>query len=397
MLFNICLLQIVLYLFLSPIIRVGQGDNTVDYSFGIALLFTLLFIGAGVISKKRKIHKTSLDYQLSLSAIGVAIVSLWALLYIVLSLRHGLINRRIGTHEVAILFSEIPIIDLIAFRSFELILPFLIAYLIIKLINFKLSLGDKILLLCVLGALLFSGVIFSRASLLILLLCAAVILQNTLSRKQLFKLLAFLVLGGVLMFVAVSIFRVLNAYSGDLSEFLSYELLKRTDGLELISLLIDVHGYPLFGVDPSAVMIPIISSIPFLPLANELKASALTTVKSNILAFEFGSPLRDTNSFVIVDVFYWGGVIGLMLSAVFLGFFIMKLDQKILATKSIFVNSLLIAFAGNIIVMERELIGMLIGVARDFVILTLVFLVICKKPKAMAEIVCPINRKFQVL
>lgn len=391
MLFNICLIQIALYLFVSPIIRIGLGDDVVNYSFAVALLFTFLFIVAGIKSKSNKNLPVSSENQLLISTNGAIIVSFWALLYIAISLRHGLMNRRIGTHEAAILFSEIPVVELIIFRAFELLFPLLISYLIIKIIKFKLSVPDKFLALSLVVALALSGVIFSRTHLLFILICTAVILQNSLNRGQFRKLLTFAVVAGVLMFVLVSAYRFTHDPPDNLSAFISDSILKRSDGLELISLLIEIYGYPLTGVNPSAITPPIISSIPFLPLADDLKASALTTVKSNILAFEFSSPLRDTNSFVIVDVYYWGGVIGLMLSAIFLGLITTKIDQKILISKSLLINSLLIASAGNIIIMEREFIGILIGMARDFIIFAVVLFIICKKPKIRTNISTPFN------
>lgn len=391
MLFNICLIQIALYLFVSPIIRIGLGDDVVNYSFAVALLFTFLFIVAGIKSKSNKNLPVSSENQLLISTNGAIIVSFWALLYIAISLRHGLMNRRIGTHEAAILFSEIPVVELIIFRAFELLFPLLISYLIIKIIKFKLSVPDKLLALSLVVALALSGVIFSRTHLLFILICTAVILQNSLNRGQFRKLLTFAVVAGVLMFVLVSAYRFTHDPPDNLSAFISDSILKRSDGLELISLLIEIYGYPLTGVNPSAITPPIISSIPFLPLADDLKASALTTVKSNILAFEFSSPLRDTNSFVIVDVYYWGGVIGLMLSAIFLGLITTKIDQKILISKSLLINSLLIASAGNIIIMEREFIGILIGMARDFIIFAVVLFIICKKPKIRTNISTPFN------
>lgn len=387
MLYKICLLQIAVYLLASPIIRVRLGNETANYSFEIALLFILIFIAAGTATKIKRRFSEPLDNQLLISLHGTIIVTLWALLYSALSLKHGLINRRIGTHEVATLFSEIPIFDLVAFRVFELLLPFIVAHLITKKIKFKLDLSDKALTLCLMLSLALSGLVFSRSQAFFLLACSAIILQNSLNRQQFRKLLISTAVAAVLVFVLVSLYRVTFNPPDNLSAHFSDEILKRADGLELISLLIETYGYPLTGVNPSAVAAPILSSIPFLPAAVELKANASTTIKSIILALEFGSLQGDTNSFVIVDVYYWGGVIGLMLSAVFLGYAAKKVDQRILISKGIVMNSLFIALACNIIYMEREFINILIGTARDFTIYTVILFVICKKPKIQPTII----------
>jgi hypothetical protein len=230
-------------------------------------------------------------------------------------------------------------------------------------------------------ALVLSGLAFSRSQAFFLLACTAIMLQNSFTRRQFRKLLVSTAMAATMVFVLVSVYRLTVNPIDNFSEHFSEEILKRVDGLELISLLIETYGYPLTGVNTSAVAVPVVSSIPFLPAAAELKANALTTIKSFILANEFGSMQRDTNSFVIVDIYYWGGIVGLMLSAVLLGCAAKKVDERILLSKGIAMNSLFFALACNIVYLEREFITILIGTARDFTIYTAIFFVICKKPK----------------
>lgn len=392
MLYKICLVQITFYLFLSPITRIRLGNDIVNYSFETALLFTLIFIITGIVTKTKKRLLASQGTHLVISQTGAVLLIFWALLYSVLSLKHGLIDRRIGTHDAGILFSEIPIFDLIGFRVFELLLPFIIAHLIVKKIKFKLDLSDKFLILFLLPALALSGLAFSRSQAFFLLVSSAIILQNSLDRRQFRKLLISAVITAATIFVAVSMHRLTFNSADSLSAHFSDEISKRLDGLELISLLIETYGYSLTGVNPSAIAAPILSSIPFLPAAVELKANSSTTIKSIILAVEFGSLQGDTNSFVIVDGYYWGGIIGLMFSAVFLGYAAKKVDQRILASKGIVMNSLFIALACNIIYMEREFINILIGTARDFTIYTVILFIICKKSKTLPTIITHGNR-----
>jgi hypothetical protein len=387
MLYKICLLQIFVYLFLSPILILSRGNETTNYSFTVALLFTLIFIVSGILQKNIKRKLMPIDNQLLITKKGVIILSIWALLYSALSLKHGLMNRRIGTHEVAALFSGIPTIELAAFRIFELLIPFIIAYLITRNVRCKLSFSEKILTLCLLLALALSGLVFSRSQTFFLLACSAIILQNSLSRRQFTRLLVMSTLIALFAFLSVSMYRVSLDAVDNLSVYFSDEILKRLDGLELISLLIETYGYPLTGVKPSAIASPILSSIPFLSAGIELKANALTTIKSNILAFEFGSMQGDTNSFVIADVYYWGGVIGIMLSAALLGYAAKKVDQSIFLSRGIVMNSLFIALACNIVYMEREFISFIIGTTRDFIIYCLILFVICKDRKVRLSVI----------
>lgn len=380
MLNKICIFQIFLYLFISPLARIGQGFDEVSYRFDVAILFLVIFMVAGVVSRTKSRPAVTVATPLLLSLPGSAILTCWSVLYAILSLKHGLINRRIGTHEAAMLFAEIPVADLVVFRVFELLFPFIVAYLLTRMIRFKLSAPDYILALGVGGALLLSGLAFSRSQAFFLLASSAIILQNSLSRSQFRRLLVLVGVAGVLIFFLVSVYRLNQTPDENLTNYFSDEVLKRLDGLELISRLVEIHGYSAMGIDPSSVAAPLLSSIPFLPAALELKASALTTIKSHILAFEFGLMQGDTNSFVIVDVYYWGGIIFLLLSAAFLGAAVRKVDQGILVSKGIAKNALFIAMAGNLIYMERELISILIGIVRDFAIYAVILFLVCKRP-----------------
>lgn len=380
MLNKICIFQIFLYLFISPLARIGQGFDEVSYRFDFAVLFLVIFMVAGAVSRTKSRSPVAVATPLLLSLPGSAILTGWSVLYSILSLKHGLIDRRIGTHEAALLFAEIPVADLVVFRVFELLFPFIVAYLLTRMIRFRLSVPDYILALGVTGALLLSGLAFSRSQAFFLLACSAIILQNSLSRSQFRWLLVLAGAAGVLMFFLVSVYRLNLIPDESLTNYFSDEILKRLDGLELISRLVEIHGYSAMGINPSSVAAPLLASIPFLPAALELKASALTTIKSHILAFEFGSMQGDTNSFVIVDVYYWGGIIFLSLSAAFLGAAVRKVDQGILVSKGIAKNALFIAMAGNLIYMERELISILIGIVRDFAIYAFMLFLVCKRP-----------------
>ena len=320
MLYKLCIFQIAIYLFLSPFIRSGLGTEATAYSFDIAVLFTLLFIAGGMASSAKKRSTETDGYRLSISLVGKIILSMWSSLYAALSLRHGLINRRMGTDVAAVVFSKIPPIELIVLRAFEILLPFIVAYVVIRIARFRLSISDQFLAFSLAFALIFSGIVFSRSQVFLLFISSAIILQNSLSRWQLRKLVISVSLVGVLVFSLVSVSRGAFDRGDGFGAYFADQIAKRVDGLELISLLTESYGYQATGINPIAVVAPVVAANPFMPGAVELKENALTTVKGVILALEYDSLQGDTNSFVLVDVYYWGGIIGLMISAVFLGF-----------------------------------------------------------------------------
>jgi hypothetical protein len=171
------------------------------------------------------------------------------------------------------------------------------------------------------------------------------------------------------------------------NEYLSSEVLQRVDGLEVVSQIIDKYGYQMTGVNVSAALNPITSLIPFLDRAKELKADALTTVKAVILEQELDSKSRDVNSFIILDTYYCGGILGVALVAIIIAYFSRLVDKKIGVTSNWVFQIFLVAIIINFVIMERESVGIVISIARDWLILCVVaFLLLSRKATVHQQI-----------
>lgn len=372
MLFAFCLLQIAVYLFLAPVLRAEFGaDRTLsEYYFFLSLLFLASFL-IGALAQRRLLKPKPLTsaYNLSLTDRGGLVFIAWSAIYIFVAVENSLYNRRIGTESAAELFASINPGVLITFRVFEVLMPVWLVAAISKAHSAKrFSSVDSLCLVMLVIAIACSGIAYSRSQLFLFLMTTVVMAQHLVPRRALRKVLILSALGGGLVFALVSMSRWSSEEVIDPQRYLEREVLTRVDGLEIVSDLYSWYGPTMFGVDSTAALNPLISSIPFLPGAQELKVDALTTVKSMILDSEYHSSARDVNAFVVLDAFYWGGLSAVALTGVLLGFFARLVDAKIGRYSSALTQAFLFAVAANIIIMERESLSMALGIARDFVI-----------------------------
>ena len=373
MLFKVCILQIAVYLFLVPILRNILEDGSFQYSYPISVIYIIFFLVGGLLTRnltfKNNKKICSIEFAKNenskwwLFIIFVAVCT-----YI--SFSFGLYDPRIGTEEAALRISNIPPIYIIIFKGLGVSLPFFIALTIKDLFESR-HLTYRILITVLILAFSFFiiGGGSSRSAFGLYLLMSAVILQNNVTSIQIRSLvIKFLLLASISYFF-VTFLRLASGDSREISDYFSAEVLQRLDGLEVISYLIGIHGYRLSGIDPFAISNPIIASIPFLDASVALKAAALTTVKSTILLNEYDSSLRDINAFIILDVYYWGGVIGLAISAFIFGFLASWVDNNIELNESSIYQLLMVSIILNMTVMERESISLVFGIVRDFLIL----------------------------
>jgi hypothetical protein len=208
------------------------------------------------------------------------------------------------------------------------------------------------------------------------MLLVVVILQNRIQRKTLAKLAAYLFVGGLIIISTVTAFRLMNESKRDLSQYIETEFFQRLDGLEVASKLVGIHGYQPFGINTSAAIYPIISQFPFSQKAVELKAEGLTTVKASILSNELGEVTRDVNSFVVLDAYYLGGLLGVGCTGFLVGLLSRLIDRSIALSKSWVMFVGMVAIAINLIILEREILGMATSIVRDFVILTFAYIMV---------------------
>lgn len=374
MLYWFCLIQIVVYLFVSPFARELSAE-AVDYWYSGAVVFLFAYIvGAATVRRRGQPHQ--MGWQLHTN--GEWLLILWSILYIVCSVQYGLFNRRIGTDAAAELFASIPIYVLAVFRTFEVILPLAISMLLAKVIRRDITshqkrwqFVDTVCGLSMGSALLLSGALYSRSQLTFILVSVLVLVQNLVGKVILKQIVLRTIAVGILVLIGVSLYRWASLEDGVPDGYFFREIVVRLDGLEVVSRLISDHGLSWGGVNFHVIFAPLVSAVPFLPEAAELKALALTTVKANILYHEYGSPQRDINSFMVLDVYYWGGMIGLVLSGLVVGIAARWVDRNVGTSKGLTKTALMVAIASNILFMEREFVLVVINTVRDWFIIYL--------------------------
>ena len=378
MLFKVVFLQITIYLFIAPLVRVFLGKDINEYHFGIALFFAFFFAIGGLIFRGKKstyLHRIDVFKLDAETSYKWLIIIAWIAVCTLISFSYGLSDRRIGTEVVAELFASIPPFELMIFRVLEIALAFLMSCVLLNFSDDKNSfIKNSSLFLALLFAFFILGAGSSRSAAGLFVLSILLMVQNKFEPKTLLRLLYKAGIFAGLIFFAVTASRMSTNDDTNVSEYFSSEVLQRIDGLEVVSQIIDKYGYQMTGVNASAALNPITSLIPFLDRAKELKADALTTVKSVILEQELDSKSRDVNSFIILDTYYCGGILGVAFVAILIAYFSRLVDKKIGVTSNWIFQIFLVAIIINFVVMEREAVGMVISIVRDWLILCVVAL-----------------------
>ena len=380
LLYIFSLLQIFIYLIVVPAIRFYLYDINIDYKLSVVMFFLFFFIFGGCLYNKKKVRKKYSANLLNINytKLGFFIIYCWIVLNFIISMQYGLYDRRIGTENAAELFASLPLPILISFRFFEIALPFLISVLIIKKITYSINLNENLLLILLFFSFFSLGAANSRSAFVILIITILIFIQNRVEKEKFKKIAIKSVMAAIFVLLLVQVYR-LNTVELHTSDYLGAEILQRLDGLELISEVIKIHGLEFFGPNQSALFNPLISALPFLPMSAELKSIGLTTIKSVVLSDELGSNLKDYNSFIILDIYYVSGLIGICIAGFFMGLLIRIIDGNIFYTKGIIIQFCLIAASINLIFLEREFFGMLIFFVRDFVIIMAIYYTLMKK------------------
>lgn len=373
MLYLIAITQILIYLFVAPLVRAWVDKDIGEYSFFIAIFFLVFFLFGGLlVSRLDKVKKYQKDIFLipKITSFKWFLIIAWMLTSIAISFDYELYNRRIGTAASAELFASIPPLHLVIFRSLEVSIPFFASLVILNFYSDnRIKFSVVAVAVVLVGAIFLLGAGSSRSWIGLIFLMVLIIVQNKLPKKIFHDLILKSVLVSIFVFFTVTALRINSGDDRDWVEYVSAEVLQRVDGLEIISQIIDKHGYHIFGINLSSLFNPMISAIPFSETAAQIKYDALTTVKSVILDKEFQSELRDVNSFLLLDVYYWGGLIGVALAAIALGFFSRLVDLRIGVTKGWIYQLFLISIAVNLVILEREMVGIFMNAIRDWILL----------------------------
>ena len=382
MLYLFGILQFIIYLLVVPFLRSEFTIIDFNYSWYLAIVSIFcLFIGSFLFKlffNNNKLKNQS--FSVEFTDFGVVILSFWVISSFLVLYKYNLFNRRIGTEDLAELFSSIPSYFLIIYRSLEISLAFIALLIFLDIKNKGFTKKNKWLLFILIFYLFSSGALFSRALLLLFVITVFALLQNILNRKLFKKKLYFGFLWGLIFFIFITIFRMgSESENRDLSQYFQNEFLQRVDGLELISRIDSLDSMAISGINPIAILIPFIASIPFNNSAVILKKEGLTSIKAVALNDSLVINLKDYNSFIIFDSYYIGGIFLLIFSCIFLGFILRSADLFVGTSKRNIFFAFWAATTVNLVPLEREFTGLLLLIFRDTFIYWLLLSVLVRK------------------
>jgi len=368
---NLVILQIIVYLFVSPIVIsfVGKSEG---YRFDFSLIFLVSFC-IGLILVRQPSYPARLIYYKRYPYIPVPIKVasiVMALMYINTVIEYGLLDRRQGSEVMALLFAGLPLIQLAILRIFE-ILFYPMLFIILVGLQYDRDKLLRVLLVVFLCAFPFTGVLDSRAKLLMPLLYYYVLFiaprpdWKPISRKI---FISAFILAGFAFFIMATI--RLGEFD-DLSGYLLADFVSRLDGLEFSSKLASEGTSSVWGTMDFNVFLNFMSAVPFLESATELKAAGMTSSKNYLLQEVLGSSQFDINNSMITDLYYFGGYFFLVVGGIFYGYLVKRFDlvmRSNLIWKGRASLAFMMSFMINAIRFESDYFGVILSVFRDFLI-----------------------------
>lgn len=384
----IFLAQVVLYLLLMPALH-----DYMDIIYKPPLLLSALVVaslvtgyvvcgrfhtrGAVAAASARSVPVSDLQPR-NIVVAGFAVL---AILYAYVSWTNGLLNRRQGSEMMAEIYGNLPLIELVILRVYE------IAFIPVAIVFFfgRTSLPIRIVVAAILLASLpFMGVEDSRARILVM----AIFLLSFVNLRDFivfFYKNTKIYLG---MFAAVGVFiyvslQRLSGYAR-VEDYLFYEVVRRLDGLNMLSELRDYGYIRYLGTFDTGMFGPLISRIPFLEAGRLAKLEGVTSTKQYFLKTILNTGRIDDSNSMILDPLYFAGVPGMIIAFVGLGYFIARFDLYI-AQRKLFSSYLglttALAFVTSFAVIEADYFGAITTFIQNFLILWGMTLVVLARPK----------------
>lgn len=373
---NLVLIQIIVYLFISPILiyYIAGFVPSIDIS-----LFFLIGFLIGVLLARFIVVNKNLGCEFSPPKLHIILKIFFisfSIFYIYAVVDQGLIYRRIGSETVALIAAQMPLSFKITMRVYEVIYYPMLFVTLSNLVYYKKKYIDMLLLAMFILAFLFMGVLDSRIKLIFPVIFFYVFFiapqkkLNLLSNKKYILISMFLL--SLVFYVSMSRFQVY----ADLDLYLLNEYVKRLDGIELISRLDNAVNIPFYGTYDYRMWSNLIAMVPFLESARELKAEGLTSSKSYFLQVILNTKEFDSNNSLVTDLYYFGGYLLTFFGAMVYGFIVMKFDRA-LRNKYIWKNRAILAFMCSFFIngwqFENGYTGVVVSTIRDFIILYLLF------------------------
>lgn len=366
--------QLILYLIISPLMvmfTTGFDGHRFDLSISMVIFFIIgAFFHPDLLKNQNNFQMESLSVK-NYFKYFVIIISI---IYVYIIVSNNLLNRRQGSEVMAQIHANLPIIDLIFMRGYEIV------YYPVLIVLVLFGRDKKILNYCMFGALfigfIFSGIAVSRTKFIIPVILYIVFRDHIKIYELNFsKVLTHIGMLGVffgLIYVTQSRLTDFN----DAQDYLMQDIFKRLDGIEFISSLDKVKFLPWSGTFDVKMLNVFNASLPFSVEANSLKELGLTTTKSYILQEIIGLNQIDINNSIITDPYYFGGWLGLVFAGYLYGLFVAKF-QISLNNGDIWSgrvrSAFMLAFLMNGMRVENDFISIIFLSLRDFFIIYLVF------------------------
>lgn len=387
MLRMIFLAQAVLYLLLMPALH-----DYMDLVYKPPLFLSVLVVGslvagyvlcsrlhgsrAATAVTARSLSIPDLEPRI-IVVVGFAIL---AVLYAYVSWTNGLLNRRQGSEMMADIYGNLPLIELVILRVYE------IAFIPVAVVFFfgRSSLPIRILVAFILLASLpFMGIEDSRARVLVM----AITLLSFVNLKDFIIFFYQNTKIYLVMFAAVGVFiyvslQRLSGYAR-VEDYLFYEVVRRLDGMNILSELRDYGFIKYMGTFDTGMFGPLISRIPFLEAGRLAKLEGVTSTKQYFLKTILNTGRIDDSNSMILDPLYFAGIPGMVIAFIGLGYFIARFDvfveQRRLFSSHIGLATAL-AFVTSFAVLEVDFFGAITTFLQNFLILWGMTLVVLARP-----------------
>jgi hypothetical protein len=379
----IFLTQVFVYLILAPYIVMDNKSFyyppiVLGFLSALSILFGIYlrtFDRTTVLLSSANVEKIVPRYYLSW------VIFVFSLMYIYVSYTNGLMNRRLGSEYMAALYAGLPIYNLIILRLFEIIFTPLLTLYLLSAKNISTSSQIRAFI-SLLMAIPFMGFLDSRGKLILIFINIICFIEFS----QLFRIIMKQVWAVILLSVAIFAFlffslQRLEGYA-DYREYLYSEFYTRIDGLNLITQLKDQGLTSFWGEFDFNLFDPLISRIPFLEAAVTAKMEGRTSTKQYYLQDLLQTKRFDDSSSMINDPYYFGGIIGLFIAFVALGYYISKFDnfindKKMLTNK--YSTALAFAFVSAFVMIEADFVGAFTTLAQNFFIVLGLLLIGCER------------------
>jgi hypothetical protein len=380
--------QAIVYLLLMPVIH-GFMDPFYSPPLFVSIIaigclvagFGLLKILHPVSRFDPEMHPSAGISELMPRGIAPFLIGILTLLYAFVSLSNGLWNRRQGSEFMADVYGNLPLVELAILRIYEIVfIPAAVIYLFGK----QSSASRFTMMLILLASLPFMGIQDSRGRILVLSVSILSFVRIDSVRSFIVNNLKVL----ILVFLAVGVFIYVSVQRATsyarAEDYFFYEVVRRFDGLNLVSQLRDSGYINYFGSFDLAMFGPLVSRIPFIEAGRFAKLEGVTSTKQYFLKSILNTGKIDDSNSMILDPLYFGGLVSVAIAFAALGYFIAKFDRYV-GEGRLFSSrtrlSLFLAFVTSFAIIEVDYFGTVTSFIQNFVILFPLLLVMLRRPQ----------------